>query len=115
MKIDLQLIGFIILVLGLVLVIGTDYSIRQILALGMIVLGSILVVSKRLIPAKRIIMNKIMFAVGLITALVAALMMFCQEQCFLGVDLEFWPAVLGIVGIGLIATSNFLGLKSKKK
>lgn len=63
-------------------------------------------------------MNKIMFAVGLTVALVAALMMFCQERCFLGVDLESWPTVLGIVGIGIIATSNFLGyrpLKSKKK
>ena len=47
MKIDLQLIGFIILILGFVLVIGTDYSIRQILALGMILLGSILIVSQR--------------------------------------------------------------------
>jgi len=48
MKIDLQLIGLILFVLGLVLVIGTDYSIRQILALGMMVLGIILVVSIRL-------------------------------------------------------------------
>lgn len=59
-------------------------------------------------------MNKIMFAVGLIIVLVAALMMFCQERCFLGVDLESWPAVLGILGIGLIATSNYHAYKSKK-
>jgi hypothetical protein len=58
-----------------------------------------------------------LFAVGLIIALVAALMMFCQERCFLGVDLEFWPMVLGIFGIGLISTSQFplLHSKSKKK
>ena len=55
-----------------------------------------------------------MFAVGLIIVLVAALMMFCQERCFLGVDLESWPAVLGILGIGLIATSNYHAYKSKK-
>jgi hypothetical protein len=48
------------------------------------------------------------FGVGLIAAMVAALMMFCQERCFLGVDLEFWPAVLGIFGVGLIATSGTL-------
>jgi len=58
-------------------------------------------------------MNKIMFAIGLMIVLVAALMMFCQERCFLGVDLESWPAVLGIVGIGLIATSNFFPLKGR--
>jgi len=45
------------------------------------------------------------FAVGLAIAIVAALMMFCQERCFLGLDLEFWPAVLGIIGIGLFAAS----------
>ena len=67
---------------------------------------------------KKPIMNKTMFAVGLIIALVAALMEFCQERCFLRADLEFWPMVLGIVGIGLIATSNYPNyrlLKSKKK
>jgi len=53
--------------------------------------------------------------------LIAALMMFCQERCFLGVDLESWPAVLGIVGIGIIvggmgiiATSTTAGVKKKK-
>jgi hypothetical protein len=47
MKIGLQLIGLIILVLGLVLVIGTDYGIRQMVAVGMIVLGAILIILKR--------------------------------------------------------------------
>ena len=61
-------------------------------------------------------MNKIMLAVGILIVLVTALMMFCQERCFLQVDLESWPAVLGILGIGLIATSNFCPpLKAKKK
>jgi Mg/Co/Ni transporter MgtE len=67
---------------------------------------------------KKMKINKIMFAVGLAIALVAALMMFCQERCFLGVDLESWPAVLGIVGICLIAASNYsiyLPSRSKKK
>ena len=67
---------------------------------------------------KLIIINKLMFAAGLIIALVAALMVFCQEDCFLGVDLGFWPMVLGIVGIGLIATSGYSSYrppKGKKK
>ena len=55
------------------------------------------------------------FAVGSVMAIVAALMMFCQERCFLGVDLEFWPAVLGLVGIGLIASSNTTRLLLQKK
>jgi hypothetical protein len=46
------------------------------------------------------------FVVGLAIAIAAALMMFCQERCFLGLDLEFWPIVLGIFGMGLIATSG---------
>jgi hypothetical protein len=46
------------------------------------------------------------FTVGLAMAIVAALMMFCQERCFLGLNLEFWPIVLAIFGIGLIATSR---------
>jgi hypothetical protein len=46
------------------------------------------------------------FTVGLAIAIVVALMMFCQERCFLGFDLEGWPVVLGIIGIGLIATSR---------
>jgi hypothetical protein len=42
-------------------------------------------------------------------------MEFCQERCFLGVDLEFWPMVLGIIGIGLIAASGYQPLMPKKK
>ena len=64
---------------------------------------------------KKIKINKMMFAVGLIIALVAALMEFCQERYFLRVDMEGWPMVLGIIGIGLIATSNFTPMKQKKK
>ena len=71
-------------------------------------------------------MNKIkssavlIFAVGIIIVLLSALMMFCQERCFLGVDLEGWPAVSGIVGIVLIAASGMIAtqyfiLKGKKK
>jgi hypothetical protein len=71
-------------------------------------------------------MNKIkssavlIFAVGIIIVLLSALMMFCQERCFLGVDLEGWPAVSGIVGIGLIAGSGSIAtqyfiLKGKKR
>ena len=63
---------------------------------------------------KKIKINKMMFAVGLIIALVAALMEFCQERCFLRVDLEGWPMVLGIFGIGFIATSNYRLMKLKK-
>ncbi len=71
-------------------------------------------------------MNKIAFGagltfgVGLAIVLLAALMMFCQERCFLGVDLEGWPIVFGIVGIGLIAASGttatqYFVSKGKKK
>jgi len=63
---------------------------------------------------QKIKINKTMFAVGLIIALLAALMEFCQERCFLGVDLEGWPMVLGIFGIGFIATSNYRLMKLKK-
>ena len=49
-----------------------------------------------------------LLAAGIIIVVVAALMMFCQERCFLQVDLELWPAALGILGIGLIAASNFI-------
>lgn len=55
------------------------------------------------------------FGVGLVAALIAALMMFCQERCFLGVDLEFWPIVLAIFGIGLLATSGTGILRKKKR
>ena len=80
-----------------------------------IALALIAIVALRYKKGKKIIMNKKMFVVGLTIALVTALMEYCQERCFLGVDLEFWPMVLGIVGIGLIATSNFRLLKSKRK
>ena len=78
-------------------------------------LALIAIVALRYKKGKKIIMNKTMFAVGLTIALVTALMEYCQERCFLGVDLGFWPMVLGIVGIGLIASSNYRLLKSKKK
>jgi len=42
-------------------------------------------------------------------------MEFCQERCFLKTDLEGWPMVLVIIGIGLIATSNYRLLQVKKK
>ena len=58
-------------------------------------------------------MNKIMFVTGLVIVLVAASMMFCQERCFLGVDLEMWPAVLGIIGIGIIGASSIPLTKKK--
>jgi hypothetical protein len=47
-------------------------------------------------------MNKVMFAAGLLIAIIAALLV-----AFVGTDtLGFWPMVAGIVGIGLIATSR---------
>jgi intracellular septation protein A len=46
------------------------------------------------------------FTVGLVIAIVGALMIFCQEYCFLRLDLEFWPIVLAIFGLSLIATSR---------
>jgi hypothetical protein len=64
-------------------------------------------------------MNKYMFLVGIAIIAIASLMMFCQERCFLGVDLESWPAVLGIIGIGFISASNtffyYKLMKQKKK
>jgi hypothetical protein len=68
-------------------------------------------------------MNKIIFCIGIVIGIViiiiAALMMFCQERCFLGVDLESWPAVLGIIGIvimiGTMGSSQFIPMKQKKK
>ena len=80
-----------------------------------IALDLIAIVAQTRKKGKKIKINKMMFAVGLVIALLAALMEFCQERCFLRVDLEGWPMVLGIVGIGLIATSNYRLLKSKKK
>jgi uncharacterized membrane protein len=64
---------------------------------------------------RKIKINKMMFAIGLIIALLAALMEFCQERCFLRVDLEGWPAVLGIIGIVLIAASQFAYWKVRNK
>ena len=53
-------------------------------------------------------MNKIMFASGLVIALIAAALVF-----FVGTEkLGFWPMVLAIFGIGLIAGS---GKKEEKK
>jgi len=80
-----------------------------------IALVLIAIVAQTRKKGKKIKINKMMFAVGLVIALLAALMEFCQERCFLRVDLEGWPMVLGIIGIGLIATSQFHLLKSKKK
>jgi uncharacterized membrane protein len=80
-----------------------------------IALALIAIVAQTRKKGKKIKINKMMFAVGLVIALLAALMEFCQERCFLRVDLEGWPMVLGIIGIGLIATSQFHLLKSKKK
>jgi len=80
-----------------------------------IALALIAIVALGYKKGKKIKINKTMFVVGLIIALLAALMTFCQERCFLGVDLESWPAVLGIIGIGLIATSQFRPMAQKKK
>ena len=52
---------------------------------------------------------------GVLVCLIAALMMYCQERCFLRVDLELWPAVLGIIGIGLIANFFLVFLINKLK
>jgi len=64
-------------------------------------------------------MNKIIFCIGIVIIIIAALMMFCQERCFLGVDLESWPAVLGIIGIvimiGIMGSSQFIPMKQKSK
>ena len=60
-------------------------------------------------------MNKIILATGIAVVALAASLMFCQERCFLGVDLELWPAALGMLGIGLISASNLVPLKGKKK
>jgi len=84
----------------------------SIVALALALIAILLFTHKK---RKKITINKTMFVAGLIIALVAALMEFCQERCFLKTDLEGWPMVLGIIGIGLIATSNYRLLKSKKK
>ncbi len=64
---------------------------------------------------KRTYLPILLLAAGLLVVSVAAMMMFCQERCFLGVDLELWPAVLGIVGICLISISNFSLLMKKSR
>jgi hypothetical protein len=57
-------------------------------------------------------------AIGIAIIAIAALMMFCQERCFLGVDLETWPAALGIVGIclmvGTMGASQFIPMKKRR-
>ncbi len=85
------------------------------ISLVAVALALIAIVAQACKKGKKIKINKKMFAAGLAIALVAALMVFCQERCFLRVDLEGWPTVLGIIGIGLIATSNYTLLKGKKK
>ena len=56
-------------------------------------------------------LNKAMFLIGIVIIIIAASMMFCQERCFLRMDLESWPAVLGIIGIGLMGASGHRLLK----
>jgi magnesium-transporting ATPase (P-type) len=97
------------------MIVMTEVILISIVAIALALIAIFLLTRKK---EKKIKINKIMFAVGLIIALVAALMVFCQERCFLRVDLESWPAVLGIVGIVLIATSNYstyLPSRSKKR
>jgi hypothetical protein len=60
-------------------------------------------------------MNNYMLLVGIAIIATAALMMFCQERCFLGVDLETWPAALGIIGIGVMTSSQFIPMKQRKR
>ena len=57
--------------------------------------------------------NKVMLLIGIVIMIIAASMMFCQERCLLRVDLELWPAVLGIIGMVLISTSAVLGMFKK--
>lgn len=59
---------------------------------------------------KTIKINKVMLLIGIVIIIIAASMMFCQERCFLRVDLELWPAFLGIIGMVLISTSAVLGI-----
>jgi magnesium-transporting ATPase (P-type) len=90
----------------------TEVILISMVAIALVLIAIVAYASKK---GMKIKINKTMFAVGLIIALVAALMVFCQERCFLRVDLEGWPTVLGIIGIGLIATSNYRLWKGKKK
>ncbi|MBU0476773.1 hypothetical protein KKB68_02085 [Patescibacteria group bacterium] len=62
---------------------------------------------------KTIKINKVMLLIGIVIIIIAASMMFCQERCFLRVDLELWPAFLGIIGMVLISTSAVLGIFKK--
>lgn len=48
--------------------------------------------------------NRIMFVVGLIMAIIAAALLFLVP--YNPKELGFWPIVLGIFGIGLIAASS---------
>ncbi len=91
----------------------TEVILISIVAIALALIAIYLFYTRK--KGKRIVINKTMFVAGLIMALLAALMMFCQERCFLGVDLESWPAVLGIIGIVFIATSQFTPMKQKKK
>ena len=115
-------IGIAIIVIAAILLIGNFMAVSTSPAiLGAIlgILGIILLGASVYSPLRQTKVNKPMFVAGLVIALVAALMEFCQERCFLRVDLESWPTVLGIVGIGIIATSNVIiiattGVKKKK-
>ena len=62
---------------------------------------------------KTIKINKPIFLIGIVIIIIAVSMMFCQERCFLRMDLELWPAVLGIIGMVLIITSAVLGMFKK--
>ena len=111
-------IGIAIIVIAAILVTSNFMGVSASPAiLGAIlgILGILLLGASVYSPLRQIKVNKPMFAIGLIIVLVAASMEFCQERCFLGVDLEFWPMVLGIIGIGLIATSGYQTLRQKKK
>ena len=93
------------------MIVMTEVILISIVAIALALIAIVALAHKKGLKIK---INKTMFEVGLIIALVAALMTFCQERCFLRVDLEGWPTILGIVGIGLIAASGFQPLKRKK-
>jgi drug/metabolite transporter (DMT)-like permease len=87
-------------------------------ALGL--LGVVMVVVRRKRRQSTRVMDRknrfmLQFAVGLALAITAALMMYCQERCFLRVDMESWPAVLGIFGIGIIGSSGLWLFQYEKK
>ncbi len=89
----------------------TEVILISIVVLALALIGIYLFYTRK--KGIKIVINKKMFVAGLIISLLAALMMFCQERCFLGVDLQSWPTVLGIIGIGFIATSNYRPMKKK--